>query len=228
MACVFLWSVSIAVSAQKIKIACLGNSITFGATVAHPEIQSYPAVLCTLLKENSYPDYEVKNFGIGGATILRYGKPNLWHELDSVKNYVPDIVVIKAGTNETVSGPRYNWEHVADFERDYGEFLNEVRKINPKCEIIICSPLDFSLKTKNLSADRLENLKLRRPRIWEIRKRVRRIARIHHTYFLDLTEPFKGKPDLITTGDGVHPNVEGYRYLASLVFNYMRTHKLLK
>lgn len=226
---IFLWSVSNYVSAQqKVKIACLGNSITFGATVNNPEIQSYPAVLGTLLREYRYQGYEVKNFGIGSATMLHYGKPNLWQELDSVKNYVPDIVIIKAGTNEAVSEPRYNWEHVADFEKDYDEFLKEVRKINPMCEIIICSPLDISLKTKNLSAQRPESLKLWRPRIWKIRKCVQQIAQIHHTYYLDLTKAFKSKIDLITTGDGVHPNVEGYRYLAGLVFNYMRTHKILK
>jgi lysophospholipase L1-like esterase len=72
-----------------------------------------------------------------------------------------------------------------------------------------------------LSPERVENLSLRRPRIWELRKRARKIAKKDHAYFLDLTKPFKDRADLMTTSDGVHPNKNGYSYLATLVFDFM-------
>jgi lysophospholipase L1-like esterase len=159
--------------------------------------------------------------------MLHYGTPNLWPVLDSLKLNVPDIVVIKAGTNETVSKPRYNWEHIAEFEKDYAEFIRAIRKINPDCQIILCSPLDIVLKTKGLSSERSADLIIRRPRIWELRKRVKLIAKEHHAFFLDLTRAFKGKADFITEGDGVHPNVEGYRYLGSIVFDFLQQRKLI-
>jgi lysophospholipase L1-like esterase len=206
---------------SQIKIACIGNSITAGARVTNPELDSYPAQLAAMLHGKGYSNYRVRNFGIGGATIIRFGKPNLWQLLDSLKSYSPDIVIIKVGTNETVGPPRYNWEHIADFEKDYFEYLGEIRKINPNCRFVVCSPLDMVIKTEGLSPERINDLSLRRPRIWELRERARKIAKKDHAYFLDLTKPFKDKVDLMTTSDGVHPNKDGYSYLATLVFDFL-------
>ncbi|HLO81742.1 MAG TPA: GDSL-type esterase/lipase family protein [Chitinophagaceae bacterium] len=206
---------------SKIRIACIGNSITAGARVSNPELYAYPAVLSSILYENGYAHYDVKNFGIGGATMIRFGKPNLWRLLDSMVLFSPDVVIIKAGTNETVSAPRYNWEHIGDFEKDYADYIDSIKKINPNCRFIICSPLDMVIKTDGLSPERKNDLSQRRPLIWQLRKRIRKIAKKEDTYFLDLTKPFKGKSSLMTTADGVHPNKDGYRYLATLVFDFM-------
>ncbi len=222
-----LYSINSIAQVTKARIACIGNSITFGARLTHPETASYPAVLSALLTEKGYLNYEIKNFGIGGATMLRFGSPNLWRILDSLKSFPPDIVVIKAGTNETVGAPRLNWEHISEFEKDYSDYIAAIRKINPECRIIICSPLDMVLETKELTQERKDDLSGRRPRIWELRQRIKKIAATEHVFFLDLTKPFKGKPDLMTTTDGVHPNQDGYHYLATLVFNCMRKKKII-
>ena len=212
---------------KKERIACIGNSITFGARLTHPETASYPAVLGSLLTEKGYHHYEIKNFGIGGATVLRFGTPNLWRILDSLKNFPPDIAVIEAGTNETVGAPRLNWEHISEFEKDYSDYIAAIRNINPDCRIIICSPLDMVLETKDLTQARKDDLSGRRPRIWELRERIKKIAATENVFFLDLTKPFKGKPELMTTMDGVHPNQDGYHYMATLVFDYMRKKKIV-
>lgn len=216
-----------AVKAQNVRIACIGNSITFGARLDKPDIESYPAVLAQMLKANDYLNYEIKNFGIGGATILRFGTPNLWRLLDSLPAFVPDIVVIKAGTNETVGKPRLNWEHIDEFEKDYSDYIAAIRKVNPNCKIIICSPLDMVIQTEELSPERITDLTGRRPRILELRKRIKKIANTENTYFLDLTSPFKGKANLMTKKDGVHPNKDGYQYLASLVYDYLVKNKIV-
>ena len=102
--------VSVAYSQQvKLKIACIGNSITFGARLDDPSADSYPAVVSKTLQNKGFTNYGVLNFGIGGATMLRYGKPNLWRLLDSIKLCQPAIIIIKAGTNDTVSEPLFNW-----------------------------------------------------------------------------------------------------------------------
>ena len=93
----------------KLKIACIGNSITFGARLDDPSADSYPAVVSKTLQNKGFTNYGVLNFGIGGATMLRYGKPNLWRLLDSIKLCQPAIIIIKAGTNDTVSEPLFNW-----------------------------------------------------------------------------------------------------------------------
>jgi acyl-CoA thioesterase-1 len=205
----------------KVQIACIGNSITFGARVQDPSAESYPAVLNAQLQARGYEGYGVKNFGIGGATVIRFGTPNIWKTVDSLKLYRPDIVVIEVGTNETVGSPRYNWEHIGDFEKDYSAYINAIREINPKCMFILSSPLDMVIATAGLSPERINDLTLRRPRIWELRKRTRKIAKAEGAYFLDLTKPFEGRSNLMTTSDGVHPNKDGYNYMAKLVFDFM-------
>ena len=51
---------------RKIRVACVGDSITFGARVEDRKINSYPAVLGRLLGAR----YEVRNFGCSGATFM--------------------------------------------------------------------------------------------------------------------------------------------------------------
>lgn len=215
------------VNKDTTRIACVGNSITTGARTQHPDSESYPAVLATLLHSKGFADYQVKNFGISSATIIKYGSPNLWQQLKKLSDYKPDIVIIKAGTNETVSKPRYNWEHIADFEKDYIDYINHIKQVNPECVFIVCSPLDISLRTSGLSPERIDDLKMRRPRIWELRERVKAMAKAQHFYFLDLTKAFQGKTTLITSGDGVHPNVSGYRYLAEVVFRSLLKNRII-
>jgi lysophospholipase L1-like esterase len=209
------------ISHKPATILCIGNSITAGARTLKPMQESYPAVLQSLLSTNGYEDYQTRNLGIGGATMLKFGTPNLWRTLDSVRKYVPDIVIIKAGTNETVGSPRMNWEHIGDFEKDYTEFIMSIKGINPAVKIILCSPLDMVLETLGLSPERLADLQGRRPRIWELRTRVKALAKKNDAYFCDLTKAFRNKPELLTTTDGVHPNVEGYRYLAEVIFRFL-------
>lgn len=205
------------------KVACIGDSITFGARTENPAQQSYPAVLGQFLKNKNMA---VKNFGISSATILQSGTPNVWKMLDSLNAYKPDAVIIMAGTNDTVGEPRFNWEHIDEFEGDYVAYIHRLRSINPDCIIILCSPPDMLLDTPGLSEERYANLKERRPRIWELRKRIKVIARKNEAYFLDMAKAFRGKTDLITPEDGVHPNASGYQYMAEKVFDFMEKHEL--
>ena len=59
-----------------IRVACVGNSITYGEKIPNREKQSYPAQLGRLLGEK----WEVRNFGVTGATLLRKGNTPYWRE----------------------------------------------------------------------------------------------------------------------------------------------------
>lgn len=48
-----------------IKVACVGNSITYGAGIDNRERNSYPAQLQFYLSNG----YDIRNFGSNGATI---------------------------------------------------------------------------------------------------------------------------------------------------------------
>ncbi len=189
----------------KIKVACVGNSVTYGATLPDREQNSYPARLSMLLGDK----YEVKNFGKSGATLLSKGhRPYV--EQDEYKEalaYAPDIVVIALGLNDT--DPR-NWPNYRDeFFRDYLNLIESFRGVNPKAKIYLCrmSPIThehgrFISGTRDWYA--------------MIQDQIERIASYANTDLIDLESPLFNRPDLLP--DALHPNVEGAQILAQTVY----------
>src|SRR2546427_157899 len=93
-----------------IRVACVGDSITYGSGVAGRETNSYPAVLGRCLG----PRFEVRNFGVSGATLLKQGDKPYWNlpAFQDVSEFQPNAIVLKLGTND--SKPQ-NWAHKAEF-----------------------------------------------------------------------------------------------------------------
>ncbi|HEV2831934.1 MAG TPA: GDSL-type esterase/lipase family protein, partial [Hanamia sp.] len=89
-----------------IKIACIGNSVTYGYGLKNPSTESYPSQLQKMLGEK----YNVKNFGHSGATLLRKGHNPYYKtkEFSEAIKLVPDIAIIHLGLNDT--DPR-NWNN---------------------------------------------------------------------------------------------------------------------
>src|SRR3954451_2825248 len=85
-----------AAPAAKIKVACVGDSITYGSGLKDRAKESYPVVLQGLLGDK----YEVRNFGVSGATLLKKGDKPYDKEkaYPQALDFRPDIVVIKLGT----------------------------------------------------------------------------------------------------------------------------------
>lgn len=52
-----------------VKVACIGNSITYGAFIANRDQNSYPAQPQAYLGDG----YEVRNYGVSGRTLLTQG-----------------------------------------------------------------------------------------------------------------------------------------------------------
>src|ERR1044072_3757671 len=64
---IFLFIQITAVAQKAIRISCVGNSIPAGSRLANPKTEAYPAQLQQLLGSG----YEVKNFGVGGRTVIK-------------------------------------------------------------------------------------------------------------------------------------------------------------
>ncbi|MBQ5751856.1 MAG: hypothetical protein IIV89_03315 [Bacteroidaceae bacterium] len=89
---------------EKIKVACIGNSVTYGYGHKDPKATSYPTQLQGMLGSG----YEVRNFGYSGATLLSKGhRPYInLAEYKAALDFAPDIAIIHLGLNDT--DPR-NW-----------------------------------------------------------------------------------------------------------------------
>ena len=203
-------------SAQETKlptrVCCIGNSITYGTGLDNPEQYSYPSQLQRLLG----PTYEVGRFGKPGATLLRHAfRPYFdQQEFRDAMNFlrksesVNTIAVIHLGINDT--DPRA-WPNYRDeFIPDYSALIDSVRKVCPKCRIIMARMTPLS--------DRHHRF-LSGTRDWhaEIQQTIELIAQRKQCELIDFYEPLHHRPELFP--DAVHPNKEGYGITAGVVYS---------
>ena len=66
LVCLFITIQSFA--SEPIRVACIGNSITYGAFIPNREMNCYPAQLQAYLGDG----YEVKNFGASGLKEITH------------------------------------------------------------------------------------------------------------------------------------------------------------
>lgn len=200
-------SASAASKRQKtIRVACIGNSITYGTGIADRTNDSYPSQLQRLLGSN----YQVGNFGKPGATLLYHGhRPYVkQEEFKEAIAFKGDIAVMHLGINDT--DPR-NWPNYRDeFVKDYLSIMDSLRAANPKVRIILA---------------RMTPIADRHPRFvsgtkqWhgEIQTAIETVARVSGAELIDFHEPLYPYPYLLP--DAIHPNPEGAGILAKTVYS---------
>jgi lysophospholipase L1-like esterase len=190
------------IAEESIKIACVGNSITEGVGLSNRSEEAYPAVLQEILGKG----YEVRNFGKGGACILREGSRSYWDtdEFKGVFSFEPDIVTILLGT---VDSKTDNWYHKDDFERDLGDLIDTFSGIESHPSLYLCIPIP-AIKTFNTMNDpTIKN---------EIIPRIERVAGEKNIPIIDTRTPFENQDEYYQS-DGIHPTKEGAVLLAETI-----------
>ena len=141
--------------AQKatVKVACIGNSITYGAFIANREQNCYPAQLQAYLGDG----FEVRNYGVSGSTLLSKGDyPYIkTGEYIESQNFQPDIVLIKLGTNDTKP---QNWKYKNDFMTDYQRLIDSYKALDSHPRIILLTPVRcFLPEGTPINAEQIEH-----------------------------------------------------------------------
>ena len=191
---------------HRIKVACIGNSITYGYGLPDRVTQSYPVQLQKMLGES----YQVENFGKSGATLLNKGhRPYMQQdEYHRAIDFAGDIVVIHLGINDT--DPR-DWPDYRDFfVKDYIALIDSFRVANPEARIMIARLTPI--------ADRHPRF-LSGTRDWhgEIQLAIENVARYAGVQLIDFHKPLYPYPFMLT--DAVHPDPEGAFVLAQTVYS---------
>lgn len=181
-----------------IRIACVGNSITFGAGIENRDRFAYPAQLGSLLG----PAADVRNFGFSGRTLLRRGDYPYWneHAFSDAMAFEPSIVIIKLGTND--SKPQ-NWKYADDFIRDYQALIDTFSTLPSHPGIFVCDPVPVFQDRWGIRDSVVRD---------GIIPRITTIGRNRHVRIIDLYRPLKPHGDLFP--DGVHPDAAGANLMA--------------
>ena len=187
---------------DAVRVACIGNSITFGAGIKNRSRDSYPSVLARMLGDN----YWVKNFGVSARTMLNKGDHPYMKE-PAYKNalaFNPNIVVIKLGTNDSKS---FNWKYKADFMKDAQNMINAFKGLPSQPKIYLCYPSKAYLTGDGINDDIISK---------EIIPMIKKLAKKNDLSVIDLHTAMDGMPELFP--DRIHPNEKGAQVMAKAVY----------
>lgn len=203
----------------QIRIACLGDSITFGALIDDREHSSYPAWLNEHLGEGSL----VRNFGVGGATmLLAADKPYL--RTDACRDAIawrPDIAIVMLGTNDTCNHEqRPNWQHAESLAGDAAQLVAALVAARNDIRIVMCSPPPMFPNLENLKPERRADLIVRCDRINACAIALQQVAQeLAHVEYLELRSCLRPQD----VKDGVHPTAFGAERIARRVAEAIRS-----
>ena len=191
---------------HAVRVACIGNSITDGSGIFMRDIFGYPAQLQKKLGNG----YLVKNFGIGGRTMLQKGdypymKEQAWKD---AQGFFPDIVVIKLGTND--SKPK-NWQYGSEFASDMQHMLDTLKALPTHPRIFLTTPIPALNSLGTINKEAISN---------EICPIIKDLAKKNECELIDFQTLFQPTEGMMSN-DGIHPTKKGAGQMAEIVYQFI-------
>lgn len=188
-----------------VRVACVGNSITYGAGIENRERDSYPAVLGQLLGA----DYDVRNFGYSARTMLMKGDYPYMKETmyKDALDFNPDIVVIKLGTNDTKP---QNWKYHKSFANDMQSMISAFKSLPSKPRILLCYPAKVYKLQWGINDSIIMN---------GVIPVINKLAKKNNLEIIDLHTATDGMSENFP--DAVHPNPVGAHKMAEVVYKHI-------
>jgi len=195
------WSVHAESKEAPKRIACVGDSITFEAAIKDRSKNCYPAQLGRMLGEK----FDVRNFGVNGATMLKKGDKPYWKlkAYADAHDFQPEVVVIKLGTND--SKP-HNWKHKEEYVADYVALIESFQKLESKPTVWVCYPVPAYPGRWGITDKVMKE---------EVMPRVDEVAKKTGCKIIDLYAALSDKKEMFP--DSVHPNAKGATLIAKAV-----------
>ena len=185
---------------DAIRVACIGNSITHGSGIDMQEVNGYPAQLQRLLGSG----YNVKNYGVGARCMMAtsdhpYMQEMAWRDANA---FLPDIVVIKLGTNDSKD---FQWNQ-QQYERDYQSMIDTLRSLPSKPRLILCTPIK-PFRDKWGITDSVV--------VSGVIPSIQKVAKKNRLQLIDLYPVIDDRS--LMTSDMIHPNDKGARRMAEVI-----------
>ncbi len=184
------------------RLACIGDSITYGMTIKNRDADNYPAQLQRLLG----PSWQLGNFGNSGRCVIltskRGNESRAWmdqKEFQRALAFAPHSVVCNLGINDVMA---FN---AAAFEKDYSAIIRSFRKSGP-VDFRIWAPLAPLFPGQKFFGS---------PVLAQIETSLHKIAGLNKVKTIDLKTPLQDHGDWFP--DHIHPNAEGAAVMAQEV-----------
>ena len=208
-------------NAQKgqIKVACVGDSITYGHGVENWKENNYPAQLQKILGD----EYHVMNFGSSGACVNSNGdQPYISRDVyQESLDYDADILIFMLGTND--SKPE-NWTDMDTFMTDYVELLRTYLEGEnpPQVYIGLCAEAYYI--EEHDPATGIAGFDTRPAIVDEIVVEIEKYAlgRDEIAGVIDIHSLTEAHPEWFEA-DGIHPNADGAKAIAETVADAIKT-----
>lgn len=196
---------------RQIKVACVGDSITFGAGITGWQRNTYPVFLGNLLGDG----YCVNNYGFSGRTAMYDGDFPLVNEklFDKSLEFNPDVVILMLGSND--SKPQ-NWKGAEAYKRDLTKIIDRYKALESSPRIYLLAPPPVWEKGDKVLYDIKKDVIAN-----EIHPAVAQLAAEINVNYVDMYAAFDGHPEYFS--DGIHPNKAGAKYFAEKIYAVLST-----
>lgn len=194
-----------------VKVACIGDSITYGTLVSARKKNCYPAKLQQLLGDR----YMVMNYGVSAHAMLKTSDKPYWEHryFQESQEFAPDIVLILLGTNDS---KRRNWTDMESFVRDYRDMVAQYQALPSHPEIYLLTPPaafgDDGPYRLHYSMDQSI--------IVEMGEAIKLLGETLGLKVVDTYAVTDGHPEYYAW-DGIHPNADGADAIANAVYDVL-------
>lgn len=206
---VFVLSVCGCENTEMCKVACVGDSITQGTTR-----YDYPEKLGRLLGNG----FSVRNFGVSGTTAMTDSRSSYrdTEEYQEGIDFLPDIVVLMFGTNDTNVA---TWQNREVFRDQYEELVLSYIKLESRPRVYLCTPA--AAYYTNGKTDGAMEYGIQGSLYEEVIDVIEETAEKYGLDIIDIQSWTSGHQEWYNP-DGIHPNEEGAQQIAEAVYQRIK------
>lgn len=196
----------------QIKVACIGDSITYGMQVKNRRNCCYPSLLQKMLGQG----YNVRNFGLNNRNAMMespfpYCKEK---QFEKSKAFLPDIVLLMLGTNDSKKGI---WKGADVWRRDYEKIVESYQQLPCHPKIYLLTPAALH-EVKQKDGTYGYSFEMQDTALKEICDTVWEVAKDRNLEVIDLNAATSNQPSIFYK-DGVHPNNKGAQLIAEKIYS---------
>ena len=185
-----------------IKVAAVGDSLTYGYGLENRREEAYPSVLLDFLGSH----YQVSNYGMSGRSLLSTSDYPYLQEKNAQASLQSDadIVIIMIGSNDS----RAAYWNKEQFVKEYRAFAESYLRMASQPEVFLVAPPYVPTSRFGLNNDIVRD---------ELQTIVAKTATDLGVHFVNLYRITEGKMDYYS--DGLHLTPFGNQVIAQEIFS---------